>query len=383
MAASQVIVNAYENERFKMSYCVESKLPAAVVGIFTVFILLPITCIALAPINDTCNGAIVLTNGVPYTSNTAGANTNGDTQGAGCVVIDQGVWFAYTPAADGVVLVDTCGSSFQTALAVFTNSCGSLGRLTCGDYDSGFCVNRQTAVFSGKAGSTYHILTGGDSRVIGGSGTLRITVTGVRVPNDECAGAIALTNTLAYVMSTTNATATNDTQGLSCDYVDKGVWFTYAPTADGVLVVDTCGSSFVTALTVFTNSCGALGRLACGYFDNGFCGNKQVATFVGKAGMTYTILAGGDYTGSGTLRITACLGPRFVSEVVSGTNLSLSGTCGTAGSNYYVLASTNVGLPLSNWTRLLTNKFTANGNFIFTNAIKPGEPHRFFVIQVP
>jgi hypothetical protein len=230
------------------------KLPAVVVGTFTVFILLPITCIAQAPANDTCNGAIALTNGVPYTSNTAGATTNGDAQGSGCVLIEKGVWFTYTPGTDGLVVVDTCGSSFMTALTVFTNSCGGLGRLTCGYYDNGFCALRQLATFTGKAETTYRILAGGDSNFVGGSGTLRVT---------------------------------------------------------------------------------------------------------------------------------ACLGPKFASEVVFGTNVILSGTCGAAGTNFYVLASTDAALPLTNWVRLLTNKFSANGNFTFTNAITPGNPHRFFVIQVP
>ncbi len=42
---------------------------------------------------------------------------------------------------------------------------------------------------------------------------------------------------------------------------------------------------------------------------------------------------------------------------------------GTNNGPYYVLSSTNVALPLSNWTRLQTNSFDANGNFSFTNTI--------------
>jgi len=38
---------------------------------------------------------------------------------------------------------------------------------------------------------------------------------------------------------------------------------------------------------------------------------------------------------------------------------------------------------LTNWTRILTNQFNASGNFIFTNAISPAVPRRFYVLQVP
>jgi hypothetical protein len=45
-----------------------------------------------------------------------------------------------------------------------------------------------------------------------------------------------------------------------------------------------------------------------------------------------------------------------------------------------VLATTNVALPVSNWTRIATNSF-AGGNFSFTNAVNL--PQRFYLLQVP
>jgi len=87
----------------------------------------------------------------------------------------------------------------------------------------------------------------------------------------------------------------------------------------------------------------------------------------------------------GTLKvIVAAAGqPRFGSVSLLGTNLLIRGTGGTSGSSYYVLSSTNLVLPRTNWARVATNLFDASGNFNFTNAVDRNAPQRFFIIQVP
>jgi hypothetical protein len=55
----------------------------------------------------------------------------------------------------------------------------------------------------------------------------------------------------------------------------------------------------------------------------------------------------------------------------------------TSGMNYYVLTSTNVAAPLTNWTVLATNTFRSDGSFSCTNAIAPGVPGRFHRLQAP
>jgi len=44
-----------------------------------------------------------------------------------------------------------------------------------------------------------------------------------------------------------------------------------------------------------------------------------------------------------------------------------NGTLTNAANTYYVLASTNVALPLTNWTTVATQQFDLTGNFAFTN----------------
>ena len=81
---------------------------------------------------------------------------------------------------------------------------------------------------------------------------------------------------------------------------------------------------------------------------------------------------------------TAVPRPQLVSVNLSGANLVVSGTNGPGNGTYIVLASTNVALPLTSWTPVLTNQFNSGGSFVFTftNAVSPGMPQRFYVLRV-
>lgn len=75
--------------------------------------------------------------------------------------------------------------------------------------------------------------------------------------------------------------------------------------------------------------------------------------------------------------------PQFGTLYLSATNLIFSGTGGTPGGNYVVLASTNVALPLTNWTAVATNKFDSSGHFNFTNGVNSNTPRQFFILKSP
>ena len=49
--------------------------------------------------------------------------------------------------------------------------------------------------------------------------------------------------------------------------------------------------------------------------------------------------------------------------------------------HYIVLTSTNLSVPLSNWTSVVTNPFTTNGTFDYTNPIVPGTPRQFIDVK--
>ena len=86
---------------------------------------------------------------------------------------------------------------------------------------------------------------------------------------------------------------------------------------------------------------------------------------------------------NGTLSVVvAAPSPVITSVVVSGDGLTFTGTGGVANANFYLLGSTNLTTPVTNWTRLLTNQFDASGYFNFTNPIG-NDPQTFYLLQLP
>jgi hypothetical protein len=88
---------------------------------------------------------------------------------------------------------------------------------------------------------------------------------------------------------------------------------------------------------------------------------------------------------NGTWRLAGQTGSLLLASVsLSGANLVINGINGQSGGTYYVLTSTNLALPLNQWTPMATNIWSANGNFTFTltNAVNPSVPNRFYLLQV-
>ena len=75
--------------------------------------------------------------------------------------------------------------------------------------------------------------------------------------------------------------------------------------------------------------------------------------------------------------------PSFGSISSTANGLVMSGSGGTTNGTFYVLVSTNIALPLSQWTPVATNVFDGSGHFIFTNAIAPNNPQAFYLLQLP
>ena len=89
-------------------------------------------------------------------------------------------------------------------------------------------------------------------------------------------------------------------------------------------------------------------------------------------------------TVSGTISVvsTAQPVPRITKIGLSGMTLTIQGTNGTADGQYVLLQSTNVALPLTQWTPALTNSFDGSGNFnLSTNIVNPSIPHEFYILK--
>ena len=66
-----------------------------------------------------------------------------------------------------------------------------------------------------------------------------------------------------------------------------------------------------------------------------------------------------------------------------GTNLIFTSTGGPTNVPYYVLTTTNLATPRTNWLRLATNQTTVVGAYNFTNGMNPNAPSSFYLIQLP
>jgi autotransporter-associated beta strand protein len=73
--------------------------------------------------------------------------------------------------------------------------------------------------------------------------------------------------------------------------------------------------------------------------------------------------------------------PTIGSSAISGGTVTISGSGGLAGATYYVLQSTNVALPLVQWSRIATNTFDSSGNFTWSGPVTL--PAASLTIQVP
>lgn len=74
--------------------------------------------------------------------------------------------------------------------------------------------------------------------------------------------------------------------------------------------------------------------------------------------------------------------PHITSFGISGTTLTITATNGVVNGQYILLQSTNVALPLIQWTPVLTNTFDGNGDInLSTNIANPASTQSFYILE--
>jgi hypothetical protein len=128
--------------------------------------------------NDECAGAgsaVALLGATAF--NSCAATTSAPADNCSGVGVTTDLWFRFTSGAAGVYSVDTCGSGFDTTLAVYGSTCpASPGlALACADDSpcSGNPGNQSALTFSATANTDYLVRVGGKSGTRG-SGLLNI-----------------------------------------------------------------------------------------------------------------------------------------------------------------------------------------------------------------
>jgi hypothetical protein len=101
---------------------------------------------------------------------------------------------------------------------------------------------------------------------------------------------------------------------------------------------------------------------------------------------TYMLVIGDGSFHTGTYQLTGlCISTGFIlcRPLISDSNLIIRSVGGPAGSNYVLLTTTNIALPLTNWSPIRTNQFGPYGEFSVTNVFNAGIPQQFFRARTP
>jgi uncharacterized repeat protein (TIGR03803 family) len=121
-------------------------------------------------------------------------------------------------------------------------------------------------------------------------------------------------------------------------------------------------------------------------FSGGDDGGYPTGSLMAYDGYLYGVTQIGGSSGNGAvfaLALPTLPQPGILSVTLSGTSLVLNGFNGAAGGTYYVLMSTNLALPLSQWTRVATNVLSASGDFTITvaNTVTRNIPQGFYILE--
>ncbi|MCB9265066.1 MAG: T9SS type A sorting domain-containing protein [Lewinellaceae bacterium] len=253
--------------------------------------------------NDDCSGAIAVSCGDVVSGTTVGFNdSNPSACGGGGDGASAGVWYTITGNGD-VITASLCGSGFDTQIAVYSGSCGSLSCVTGND---DFCGLQSQASWPSVDGETYYIYVDGWNT---NSGNFTLSISCITPSgNDLCSGAIPVS--CGQTVSGSTIGATFDGVGTcGTSNTAPGVWYTFQGDGSDV-TVSTCNqASFDTKISIFTGSCGSLSCLQ-GDDDDSGCGLTTTETFATTPGVTYYILIHGfgSAVGSFNLSVT-CVAP--------------------------------------------------------------------------
>ncbi|MGB1809925.1 MAG: hypothetical protein ACPHQT_06565 [Planctomycetota bacterium] len=313
---------------------------------FTLLVLLLILLpqgVSAQPVNDECDGALTILEGVTAFDNLTATDSGLPTDPSQCMgsflgTATRDLWFSYTATENGFLDVTTCPAGFDTDLIIYGGDCGNLSQLSCnGDACFGFA-----STIVGQPvdpGVTYLIRVGGFNGTTG-SANLELTLTPANDPEDcssqgdedfdgladcadpdcqgtpdclgdECDSAFPLEegftpfdNTLASTGGPTSLLGNCDASGAFND-----LWYSFSVPENGFVELTTCPGSSAgldTDLFLYAGDCTSPNQLAC---DGDACGpnagfGSKISRTAVVGGVDYLVRLGGfnGARGSGTLR---------------------------------------------------------------------------------
>lgn len=301
---------------------------------------------------------------------TLGAGTAG---GPGtCTFNIGGNWMALSNAIGGAGSLVKTGNSplYLTAANVYTGNtlvnAGTLALAGSGSLDGSSAISVAGGAIVDVSGRADGALTLRSGQVINGNGTINgslVVSPGATLSPGTSLGALTVTNRVT--LQGTTAIELNKSTGTN-DVVRGAASVVYG----GTLSLTNLGSDL---------SAGDSFRV---FYAAGYSGAfTNIVPAMAGAGLAWDTSG---LVSSGTLRVVTAPRPAFSSFALADAppgTIVLSGTNGVPNATYYVLASTNIALPLAQWTRLATNAFDGLGGFRFTNTT--ASPQQFHLLQIP
>jgi len=254
--------------------------------------------------------------------------------------------------------------------SIGTNATGPLALNNTETYTGPTTVSGGTLQVNGQLNAASAV-TVATNATLAGTGTINGAVTintgGTLAPGTASIGTLTINNNLALngnllfkVNKSLSPSQSNDVASVNLTLANGGA---------GTLTVTNLGPALV-----------AGDRFVL--FNKGLSGGGSLTVTGGGTGVTWN----NNLVSDGSISV-ASVGPApkpvITSTILSGGNVILNGTNGTAssGGTFYVLSSTNVAAQLSDWKPISTNTYGPGGAFSVTNAIVPGVPDNFYQLK--
>ncbi len=259
------------------------------VGQFTLNVGTPLA----PPANDDCQNALVVNVDQTYTRSSVLASGS---PLAGVGYNDPNdVWHSLTVPSSGTIVVNTCGSNFDTTLAVF-DGCG--GNLLVANNNSDNCQSQSEVQLNVTGGATYYIRVAGANQQVGDY-TLNISPVIPTGNHDACNNAMPVYEGFDLVNTNVGASGSDLS---SCGLNDtKDVWHVFVPNSTGSYTFDVCGQDFQATLSVFNQCDNAGSQLGCDSFD---CGSGSEINLTLTAGVPYYLRVAGLSQSVGTYMLS-------------------------------------------------------------------------------
>jgi hypothetical protein len=277
------------------------------------------------------------------------------------------VWFDWSPISDGVAVITTKRSDFDTLLAVYTGD--SLTNLTLiasnDDVIRGIYLQSEVSL-PAFAGTNYHIAVDGWG---GAVGTVVLNLN--PPPNDDFADAQEIMASSGAVTGyTVGASKEPYEPAHAYDVGGHSVWFVWTAPADGPVEFNTTGSAFDTTLAVYTGD--VLTNLIVVAANNdasaGLASSRLA--FVAAAGSIYRIAVDGFAGESGSFKLNWNMDAQLSIARLAAGPARVSFT-GVNDQRYAILVSTN----LETWSTQTTRTMSGGLQQMDDNS---GVPCRFF-----